>query len=323
MKPMYKAQVNSPETFLMEDITVSTTDITVQDGGILPDAPTLLVIGGGALNAETVKLVGKQGNTLTIERGFEGEAQPWEAGVSIARNFTAYDHDATIDNIETLASENESIGTRITSTQSSVSSLSNLLFPHISNRDNPHNVTAAQVGLGNVDNTSDADKPVSWAQNAMFSSFSNTLMQHIMHRDNPHNVTTTQLGHIRELVTPTMNPNWSLNTPQGAQVFAVGDIVIMQGPIMRSSSMLSGGIVTGSVLFTIPQGFRPVGGMTSTFPAFIRITSGGGSHQNGSLISAMLSALPSGDVIISNMNNSPAITGGNPQIEFNITFRRR
>jgi hypothetical protein len=27
---------------------------------------------------------------------------------------------------------------------------------------NPHSVTAAQVGLGNVDNTSDADKPVSY-----------------------------------------------------------------------------------------------------------------------------------------------------------------
>ena len=32
--------------------------------------------------------------------------------------------------------------------------------------DNPHGVTAAQVGLGNVDNTSDADKPVSTAQQA-------------------------------------------------------------------------------------------------------------------------------------------------------------
>ena len=32
--------------------------------------------------------------------------------------------------------------------------------------DNPHNVNATQVGLGNVDNTSDADKPVSTAQQA-------------------------------------------------------------------------------------------------------------------------------------------------------------
>ena len=35
---------------------------------------------------------------------------------------------------------------------------------HINNKNNPHTVTKAQVGLGNVDNTSDIDKPVSTAQ---------------------------------------------------------------------------------------------------------------------------------------------------------------
>lgn len=34
---------------------------------------------------------------------------------------------------------------------------------HIANKNNPHEVTKAQVGLGNVDNTSDANKPVSTA----------------------------------------------------------------------------------------------------------------------------------------------------------------
>ena len=37
---------------------------------------------------------------------------------------------------------------------------------HIQDTSNPHSVTAAQVGLGNVDNTSDVDKPVSTAQQA-------------------------------------------------------------------------------------------------------------------------------------------------------------
>lgn len=37
------------------------------------------------------------------------------------------------------------------------------LSSHTSNASNPHNVTAEQVGLGNVDNTSDADKPISTA----------------------------------------------------------------------------------------------------------------------------------------------------------------
>lgn len=34
---------------------------------------------------------------------------------------------------------------------------------HTENTSNPHNVTKTQVGLGNVDNTSDADKPISTA----------------------------------------------------------------------------------------------------------------------------------------------------------------
>ncbi len=38
------------------------------------------------------------------------------------------------------------------------------LISHMGNKSNPHSVTKSQVGLGNVDNTSDANKPVSVAQ---------------------------------------------------------------------------------------------------------------------------------------------------------------
>lgn len=39
---------------------------------------------------------------------------------------------------------------------------------HIADNNNPHNVTKEQIGLGNVDNTSDADKPISTAQQTKF-----------------------------------------------------------------------------------------------------------------------------------------------------------
>lgn len=46
---------------------------------------------------------------------------------------------------------------------------------HISNESNPHSVTKVQVGLGNVDNTSDANKPISNAtQTALNGKFSAT-----------------------------------------------------------------------------------------------------------------------------------------------------
>ena len=41
---------------------------------------------------------------------------------------------------------------------------------HVAKQDNPHNVTAAQVGLDKVDNTSDADKPISTATQAALDS---------------------------------------------------------------------------------------------------------------------------------------------------------
>ena len=49
-----------------------------------------------------------------------------------------------------------------------LSALEVKLTQHTSNTSNPHNVTKAQVGLENVDNTSDANKPISTAtQNAL------------------------------------------------------------------------------------------------------------------------------------------------------------
>jgi len=49
-----------------------------------------------------VKLTAKDGNKLTVIRGFQGAAKAWEAGTTISRNFTAYDHDAFAANINTL-----------------------------------------------------------------------------------------------------------------------------------------------------------------------------------------------------------------------------
>lgn len=55
---------------------------------------------------------------------------------------------------------------------------------HISNESNPHSVTKTQVGLENVDNTSDIDKPVSTAQqNALDSALSTHNTSEISHSD--------------------------------------------------------------------------------------------------------------------------------------------
>lgn len=46
---------------------------------------------------------------------------------------------------------------------------------HIANTSNPHSVTKSQVGLGNVDNTSDANKPVSTATQTALNAKENTI----------------------------------------------------------------------------------------------------------------------------------------------------
>ena len=75
------------------------------------------------------------------------------------------------------------------------------LDTHIGNKSNPHNVTKAQVGLGNVQNLAPADMPVSTAQataiadaKAAGTKAQTDLSTHANRRDNPHNVTRAQLG---------------------------------------------------------------------------------------------------------------------------------
>lgn len=72
---------------------------------------------------------------------------------------------------------------------------------HIANKSNPHGVTKAQVGLANVNNTSDVDKPVSTAQataiadaKAAGTNAQTNLTTHMQNMSNPHGVTRDQLG---------------------------------------------------------------------------------------------------------------------------------
>lgn len=51
-----------------------------------------------------------------------------------------------------------------TYTDGKITTLTTTVNSHINNKSNPHSVTKSQVGLGNVDNTSDTNKPVSTAQ---------------------------------------------------------------------------------------------------------------------------------------------------------------
>lgn len=85
------------------------------------------------------------------------------------------------------------------------SAVSENLTAHTANKNNPHGVTKAQLNLGNVDNTSDANKPVSTAQAAAISAAktevanalsatNESLTAHVANKSNPHSVTAQQAG---------------------------------------------------------------------------------------------------------------------------------
>lgn len=89
----------------------------------------------------------------------------------------------------------------IADTGSDVTALETKVNNHIANKSNPHTVTKTQVGLGNVNNTSDANKPVSTAQataiadaKAAGTAAQTSINNHTGRKDNPHTVTRAQLG---------------------------------------------------------------------------------------------------------------------------------
>lgn len=82
---------------------------------------------------------------------------------------------------------------------------------HINNTNNPHNVTKAQVGLDQVNNTSDADKPISTAtQNALDSKVDKIDGKQLSTND----YTTAEQNKVAESINESM-ANTLINTAIG------------------------------------------------------------------------------------------------------------
>lgn len=69
---------------------------------------------------------------------------------------------------------------------------------HIENKGNPHGVTKEDVGLENVDNTSDLSKPISYITQAALDEKVNSeiFSSHASNAENPHAVTAEQVGAV-------------------------------------------------------------------------------------------------------------------------------
>lgn len=104
-------------------------------------------------NSEIVLVTAKSTDDLTVTRAQKGTtAQDIAAGWILSNGVYVEDLDEKADESDLTA--------------------------HTSNTSNPHSVTKAQVGLGNADNTSDANKPVSTAQQTALDGKANSSHTH-------------------------------------------------------------------------------------------------------------------------------------------------
>lgn len=85
-----------------------------------------------------------------------------QVGLGNVPNVTTNDQTPTYEEAEEF--ENISSGEKLSISFGKIQKAISSLLGHINNFDNPHKTTKSQIQLGNVDNTSDVDKPVSTAQ---------------------------------------------------------------------------------------------------------------------------------------------------------------
>lgn len=107
LNKMYDGVVNSPETYLTQNLAADATIIYVADSSVFGSLPNLAVIGTDQ-NAETILIKSKRSDGgLEVQRALEGPAKRWEKTTAIARNFTNYDYNQVKSNIEKLNADKQ------------------------------------------------------------------------------------------------------------------------------------------------------------------------------------------------------------------------
>jgi len=103
LQTMHPPQKDSPSTVTLGEITPSDTTVVVLSAALLPqELPFPLTLGIDKGVTETVLVTAINGNELTIQRGYYGQALNWIAGTVVARVLNAADVAALQENMRTL-----------------------------------------------------------------------------------------------------------------------------------------------------------------------------------------------------------------------------
>jgi len=158
------------------------TDVQATNGQAIADSAVALALATTASSevqqalTDSANAVAAVAGAITAAENAQDAADAANAAASVATQ-AAVDAEAVAASALLVAQDAETIATNIDakatqalatadSANTTANSASAAVNGHISNTSNPHNTTKAQVGLGNVDNTADLDKPISTAQQA-------------------------------------------------------------------------------------------------------------------------------------------------------------
>jgi len=107
------------------------------------------------------------GNTLYNRYKYDGDAWAFEYSLNnssfTSEQWAAIQSGITTTLVTQITTNQTDIASEVTNRTTADTTLQNTLTSHTFNISNPHSVTKTQVGLGNVDNTSDLNKPISTA----------------------------------------------------------------------------------------------------------------------------------------------------------------
>lgn len=113
------------------------------------------------------------GNTLGDVWNVEAAHGTTPAGTNYAWDGNQWDPLGGTVDLSAYQTSAITVGEESTTVTAAITANKTAIDNHVADTENPHGVTKAQVGLGNVDNTSDADKPISTAAQAALDDKAN------------------------------------------------------------------------------------------------------------------------------------------------------